>query len=60
MCKGTPIRYEHTVWTAWPGQGGGCSECVRVHRYTVSKQSGRRGQGGEEVAASVYGNRGTL
>ena len=25
----------------WPGQGGGCGECVRVHRYTMSKQSGK-------------------
>ena len=24
----------------WPGQGGGCGECERVHRYTMSKQSG--------------------
>jgi len=26
--------------TEWPGQGGGCGECVRVHWYTLSIQSG--------------------
>ena len=33
----------------WPGQGGGCGECVRVHRYTTSKQSGARGRVARKV-----------
>ena len=36
MGTGTPVHYEQTV------RGGGCGECVRVHRYTMSKQSGKR------------------
>jgi len=26
----------------WPGLGGGCGECVRVHLYTVIEQSGSK------------------
>jgi len=29
-----------TIGSEWPGQGGGCGECVRIHWYTTSKQSG--------------------
>jgi hypothetical protein len=27
-------------WNDSPGQGGECGESVRIHRYTMSKQSG--------------------
>ena len=38
------------------GQGGGHSECVWVHQYTTSKQSGNEyGQAKDEDAANVYG-----
>jgi hypothetical protein len=43
VCTRTPVHYEQTV------RGGVCGECVCVHRYTMSKQSG------EEHAASVSG-----
>jgi len=36
VCAGTPVHYEQTV-----REGGGCGERVWVHRYTMSKQSGR-------------------
>ena len=55
MCAGKPVHYEQTVvekdaprvcgyaGTLWANsQGAGCDACVRVHRYTMSKQSGRR------------------
>ena len=55
VCTGTPVHYEQTVREedaasvhGYTGtlcansQGGGCGECARVHRYTMSKQSGRR------------------
>ena len=44
MCMGAPVHYEQTVRTRLEGgelvprAGGG--ECVWVHRYTMSKQSG--------------------
>ena len=54
-CAGTPVHYEQIVREegaasvcGYTGtlransQGDGCSECVRVNRYTMSKQSGRR------------------
>jgi hypothetical protein len=34
VCTGTLVQYEQTV------RGGGGGECVRVRRYTMSKQSG--------------------
>jgi len=48
VCTGTLVHYEQTV------RGGGCGECVRVHRYTMSKQSGK------EDTGSLYGYTGTL
>ena len=39
MCTGTLVHYEQTVSGRARGQGAGCGECVRVHRYTMSKQS---------------------
>jgi len=36
FCAGTPVHYEQTV------REEGCGDSVRVHRYTMSKQSGRR------------------
>jgi len=46
VCMVAPVHYEKTVK---PCSGG----CVRVHRYTTSKQSG-------PAAAGVYGCTGTL
>ena len=46
VCTGAPVHYEKTVR---PWRGG----CVRVHQYTMSKQSGHG-------AAGVYGCTGTL
>jgi len=40
VCKGTPVVSSEQSGDGWPGHGGGCGECVRVHRYTMSKQSG--------------------
>ena len=40
MYMGTPVRYVQAGRNEWPGQGGGCGECVRVHWYTVCKQAG--------------------
>jgi len=34
VCTGTPVHREQTVW-----EPVSCGECVRPHRYTVSKQS---------------------
>ena len=52
-CTGTLVHYEQTarlsrIGDAVCGQGGGCVECVRVHWYTMIKQSGNEwpGQGG--------------
>jgi len=56
VCEGRPANYEQTVKNQWPGQGGGRGDCVRVHRYTMSKQSRTSGQVKEEDAASVYGS----
>ena len=38
----TAVHYEQMVMpgVVSRGRGGGCSECVRVHRCTTSKQSG--------------------
>jgi hypothetical protein len=53
VCAGTPVHYEQTVGEedaarvcgynstlCANSQGGGCGECVRVHRYSMSKQAG--------------------
>ena len=60
--------YVGTLWAN--SQGAGCGECARVHRYSMSKQSGRVHYAGtpvdyeqtvrEEDAASVQGYTGTL
>jgi hypothetical protein len=42
---GTMVHFRKRSGSKWPGQGGRCGECVRVHRYTVSKQSGNEGPG---------------
>jgi len=86
VCAGTPVHYERTAreedaasvcgYTGTlqaSSQEGECGECVQVHRYTMSKQSGRgmwRVCAGtpvhyeqtvrEEYAASVCGYTGTL
>ena len=86
VCAGTPVHYERTAreedaasvcgYTGTlqaSSQEGECGECVQVHRYTMSKQSGRgmwRVCAGtpvhyeqtvrEENAASVCGYTGTL
>jgi len=65
--------YGHTGTLRANSLGDGCGECVRAHRYTMSKQSGRRMRRvctgspvlyeqtvREEDAASVYGFTGTL
>ena len=44
MCAGTLAYYKETVRVEWPVQGRGGGECVRAHRYTVSKQSGDDGE----------------
>jgi len=36
VCTDTPVEYEQTV----RGRHNRMRECVRVHRYTMSKQSG--------------------
>jgi len=67
LCTGPPVDYEGAI------REGGCGECVRVHRCTMSEQSGRRMRRvctgtpvhyeqtvREEDAASVYGYTGTL
>ena len=39
----------------WPGQRGGCGECVRVHRHTTRQQPGHySGQVEAADATSVY------
>ena len=40
MCTGTLENYEQTIGERGLGQGGARGGCVRVHRYTMSKQSG--------------------
>ena len=68
VCMGATVHCEQTVRTRLEGgelvprAGGG--ECVWVHRYTMSKQSGSAwkvvsSSHGQE-AASVYGCTGTL
>jgi hypothetical protein len=41
-----------TLWGNSQSQGGGRGECVRIHRYTMSKQLGQRGGCGECVPGS--------
>jgi len=38
VCTGTPVHYEQTVRE----EVATTDECAQVHRYTMSKQSGRR------------------
>ena len=45
MCAGTPVYCEQAVklrrcGNEWPGQGGGCGECVRVYWYIGSLRAG--------------------
>jgi hypothetical protein len=64
MCTGTPVHYEQTVRMsyegAWPGREEGGSECVRIHRYTMSKQSDNqcraatRGAGGHRKYVRLH------
>jgi len=47
VCTGTPVYYEQMSRSGdeWPGQGGGCGECARVHQCIKSKLSGNEGPG---------------
>ena len=43
VCKGTRVHMSKQSQSEWPGKGGGCGECVRVHyEHTVRQRVARQ------------------
>jgi hypothetical protein len=45
VCTGTQVHYKQTVREREARLGGGCGECVPVHWYTMSRQTGHEWPG---------------